>query len=876
MRILKPTQLALGQRPFRAGARSYVTLSVIASLALDEAQTVLLEPTLWQKVMAALPPGFPLDEGHPKPRGEVLVSGSAFATGAKPASGVPVRVRLGAMDKALWVVGDRTWGANGASAPVPFREMPIDYARAFGGPGFADNPLGKGLVAAADGRIHLPNVEHPAHRVRAPADRPHPAGFGPYGAGWAPRMRHAGTHDERWLSRHFPAHPEDTSLAMFHSAPEDQRLEEGFFHGDEAYRVEGMHPDRAVIEGALPGLAARLLVRWRAGDEIEDLRPSLDTVHVFPGAGMVVLVFRALCQLDASRATSPDLVLAALERTAARRPRAAYEAVMAKRLDPKWGDLASLRDADLLPEGHAFESLVDLDAGASPSLLRDNMRKRAERELDAGREKLRAKGIDPDAHGVPSSLPEEPSTKLDDLPAVFEDLDRQRDEALALAEAKRTKADADLRRTCAAHGLDYDAHVAKSRAEGAGPPKFRAADHIQRLCETAELFRNAGLDTAAIDAQLASPRLARRLAEAERAVHDVYRRAAHHMDPARTRDAVASAPMRAALLDAIARGEPLDQRDFTGVDLRGLDLSRVDLSGIYLEAASLAGCDLTGCKLTGAVLARADLCGADLSDADLGGANLGGANLGGAKLDRARLVEAVLHGADLTRASVRGADLAKADLMEARFAETDMAGASAIGMTLLGVDLAGLKAAGADLSDSNFIDANVTGADFSGARLDKATFVNVRGDRARFEGADLRRAVFALGCSFAGADLRGARLDGCNLSGAVLRGADLSRAALDGGNLSACDMQGAKLYRVVARGARFSGADLRDADLTSANLMRATFHETRLAGATFKGANLFRADFDEVLGDASTSFEDALVEEVRVVARGGGLTRIAS
>lgn len=52
-----------------------------------------------------------------------------------------------------------------------------------------------------------------------------PAGFGPLGKAWAPRLSLAGTYDQRWLDERHPRLPEDFNFGYWNSAPPDQRID---------------------------------------------------------------------------------------------------------------------------------------------------------------------------------------------------------------------------------------------------------------------------------------------------------------------------------------------------------------------------------------------------------------------------------------------------------------------------------------------------------------------------------------------------------------------------------------------------------------------------------------------------------------------------
>ena len=93
-------------------------------------------------------------------------------------------------------------------------------------------------------------------------------------------------------------------------------------------------------------------------------------------------------------------------------------------------------------------------------------------------------------------------------------------------------------------------------------------------------------------------------------------------------------------------------------------------------------------------------------------------------------------------------------------------------------------------------------------------------------------------CSFAGADLRHAALDGCSFMFCDLSGADLRGASLRWVSLSGCDLH---------------AADLRDADLTGARLGRVNTGRpphglTDATGARFERAVLRDVQVDGAIG----------------------------
>ncbi len=193
-------------------------------------------------------PGFlgPMHEADFVPRKkqvDVLLLGSAYAPGGRPATTVPVGLRVNGITKTFAVVGDRQWDAGisglGISPAQPFTKMPISYDRAFGGvddrnedpakhAAFMRNPVGRGFRKHSSNELltgtPLPNTQELNRAVSSPDADYAPMSFGPIGRGWEPRYRYAGTYDDEWLEKHFPFLPPDFDEQYYQSAPLDQRF----------------------------------------------------------------------------------------------------------------------------------------------------------------------------------------------------------------------------------------------------------------------------------------------------------------------------------------------------------------------------------------------------------------------------------------------------------------------------------------------------------------------------------------------------------------------------------------------------------------------------------------------------------------------------
>ncbi len=239
-----------------------------------------------------------------KPGTDIIVVGEAYAPGGQPTASVQVGVRVGDVYKSATVVGDRLYrpafgvGPLTASAPMPFRTMPLVWERTVGGtdPATMDdarprfdprNPVGCGFGAAMVGH-RLPNV-YPLQGDRGEQNQSEPWGFSPVGRGWLPRYPLAGTYDETWQAERMPFLPLDFDYRFFQCAPRGLTAAQ-HLRGDEPVRIVNMS-----IEGelafTLPGLVMGLAIRIdRKG--AQRCLAALDTVVLVPARRRVMLVWR--------------------------------------------------------------------------------------------------------------------------------------------------------------------------------------------------------------------------------------------------------------------------------------------------------------------------------------------------------------------------------------------------------------------------------------------------------------------------------------------------------------------------------------------------------------------------------------------------------
>lgn len=247
-----------------------------------------------------------------KPLVDILVNGSAYAPGGKPARSVHVGLRTSSFQKTLTVVGDRVWQGvvPTPSEPLPFTTMPVIYERAFGGfdqsnPDpmrqrmFAPNPVGVGIATRRGDLVGkpAPNVEIPGV---GPRESSRAAGFGPVCSYWAPRAKFAGTYDAKWLSERKPFVPEDYDARFLCCAPDDQQVR-GRYEGGDRIDVVNMTPE-GVFGFEVPRITLGFSSYFSTGrgpQAVEHHRGALRTVIVEPDKRQFVLVWQTTLECHA-------------------------------------------------------------------------------------------------------------------------------------------------------------------------------------------------------------------------------------------------------------------------------------------------------------------------------------------------------------------------------------------------------------------------------------------------------------------------------------------------------------------------------------------------------------------------------------------------
>ena len=662
-----------------------------------------------------------------KPGADLLLAGHCHPPGGKAAHSARVIFRVGNRSKELHVHGDRTWDEDGRmTGPAPFRSMPLNWAHAFGGPGFDRNPLGKGFkpTVRRDGSTShpLPNIEDPNHLIRSPRDRVEPVCFSPIPEMWPQRLKKFPRPNSRYMKERWPGYPENMDWRFFNAASEDQQME-SYLRGDERLYFENMHSGIPEYHSQLPGWRVRCFLNQqvRARQEMREIPMSLDTLWVDMDAEQVVLVWRGNISVKSEKLTE---VL--------------HLFVSKEELADSPGDIQQIN--------YAFRD----------ALWR--MEEAEEDELEPEDEPEDAEDLDePDEEEEETK---EPEVKAED-PATASDEKPDPQSAASVNEAPSVAPGADLTEP-------EEESVEEPEEEEAEEDEDLTVAMVQQMIAQRESFSGrdlSGLNLEGLD--FSGLELRETILEGANLAGANF----------------SEADLSGAILSgANLNGARCVKAIFAGADLTESWIVRADLT-----EANLLGADLTKADLRQAVLVRVNAQDAILVEANLSHAILEGASLVGADLCHTRLHHADLSNADLTDAAFEHAwarhlkathaVVKKIRAANAIFCEADFSHATGDESVWEGAQLYGAKFNGASLYRAEFSGALLVASVFDAAEIKEA-----RMDETRLHGAQLRRCNL-FEASLSKADLTEANLTESNLYGATLMDSILVQTNLTGANL---------------------------------------------------------------------------------------------
>ena len=783
MRFVKDSPLELGFRvwPLRPPALSLTVVvkgtfdAVAGDPAPFAAEQVPATGEIYWEDDAERSLRAPSDYSLLKPLGECFVTGKAWAPGGRPAQSVACRFKIGAIEKSFAVIGDRTWRRGVVAAPtppLPFTEMELSMERAFGGPGHAANPWGRGR-AEVGGELALPNLEQAGSLIRGMNDKPEPVVVGALPVTWPERARYGGTYDQRYMRERWPWLPADFDWRFFLEAPPDQRLREGFWRGDERIELQNLHPSVEVVRSRLPAIMPRVFLNARrpGSDKLsfDEVALKLDMVTWDGAIGKLLLTWRGLIEVASETLDEVEHFFVAH--------------------DPLSGPARSKVELKA-----RFDALLKEEADE-------------EEEAEGKAPPSESAPEPPGASGAAAAGAVEPGAAGEDAVAAPTDEDRELEAKMAELEAKMgalgIAAPAASEAASEAAAPDPKALRAKLSAGGAPiPPELEAM--------LAELEAPVPTPSEEVEEPATEPPPApegRALVEARLAAGEP----------------LCALDLSGADLSGMdLHGQDLSESILRGVSLAGANLAGAKLDGATLSASELVRADLRGASLAGADLSGVNACWAELSSATLEDADLEGAHLSGARLERVRAARAIFVGADLSEAVLAKGDFTEADFEQARLDRADLAGATLKDATLEDASAALARFEGAVMTKARCAGIKAKEARFGSIDAEDSFWERAELTRASFSFARLTRADFSdailIGAEMDGCAMRQARFDRANAHSLRARKSDLMEASFESAELTYADLRGTNLFGAELWRARTSQAQLTLANLTRTKL----------------------------------------------------------
>jgi uncharacterized protein YjbI with pentapeptide repeats len=704
-------------------------------------------------------PYYDSDLAYFKPRADHMLVGRCYAPGGRPITETTATFTVGAWGRRLRIIGDREWKRGmlkaGCTDPRPFTEMDLNWSRAYGGPRFAPNLVGRGYHRGSpetDMERLLPNVEEPKQPVQSPSDAIAPAGFCPIDRTWAPRKQMIGTYGKKWFRTRCPWVPEDIDWTVSNGAPAANQAK-SYLTGDEQVRLENLNRASPNFTGLLPGLRVRALVsrHTAAGTAVEEVTLLLDTLWIDAEKLQAVLVWRGSCPAASEEFEDLDTLLLGSE------PLRTSSTVR-----DFWGDRVQVPTHEPVPKS-LFGRSIPTDSESPPG---------DESVIDADSEEEEESAGDLEKEALAKFPPPE------EMLAAF----RKRLAELP-EEAPRDPLAYDERSVLLAA-----IELLEARAEEPEVVPWTRERVIEAL-DNGDSLREAdlaGLDLSGIDFKKSDLRggdlREASLVGANLAECNLSRARLDHCEAS---DASLAG---AELSRASFRGASLVKANLKGARFNDVDFREADLQNANCGQSTGKGTDLTGAKLDRCSFAGSDLRGGNFSQAGGKGVHFEGARLDGSIFEDADLRESCWNGASCAKLRASRCDLSFADLTEASFVEVDLSQSRLKSVRGDRAVFVRSELDGADLAESDFDESDFSRASLVGANLSACSFRRAILRRARLEGTLLAKAnlfeAMLPAAQLLGTDVRGANLFGADLSdiegrGVILEGANLGRTRLD-------------------------------------------------------------------------------------------------
>lgn len=803
MRLVKSQNIGFIQRAYGHGKTFYYVASPIVFFDLNSNQ-ILAENQQWAKVASALQ-GDALDQGLPKTCGEFLLAGHAYPDEGESAVIYP-SIAIAGKQKQLKVLGKREWKfsllrGTCPNEPDTLREpVALNWQNTYGGEDYSYNPFGTGY----NKKTQPPQVEKEGYGTEYPGKKTPAMSFLPIPMTWPQRAKYQGKYKKDWFEKYFPAFSPSTDLQLFNSVGKDQHID-GYFQGNESYRLTHLHPDNKEFEGRLPGVTTRVFVNYL--QEFIELPVDLDTVWFMPSVGLGALVFRAQVPVATTEFLEiSDLVIG--YENAADEPKtlAHYQEVFTLRTD-KDTALENVMNESQLAPSPSPQQQADKQAQIA------QQRQTKIRELKAYQQKM-LKHFAPEL-AAGATLPEPELTPADDI----------------------------LEQDLKSGNLDLGPllkHAAEKTAQAQQQGDERIAELYEKFPQAkATQLEDVSIDTAQIEKNIETCHLKgsteqQALLSQQLTIKPEQSLAIASEDQLRLREFAKA---------YIATTGQLSCNNLTGADLSLLTFENTDFSEVVLSFANLQNCIFENCNFSSASLVNAQLSGTVFINCELDSAQLSGAtgtnvcfqtcNLSNllwrhtkliqAKFENCTLVSATLLHSDLVRAKFINTALEQSTITQCKFTDSDFTDCQ--------------------LSQNIYSQCNLQMTRWQGCVFNRTAIQLSFMQLARFQQVTTHKLVFSTDM-----DIRCCSWFDCQLELSSFRSVPAVRMRMFNCQLSNCDLSHArldfsqfshaKLFRTL-----FTEGVLRGAQLQHCNLYKSRFRAAQLANTELQNCNLLETDF---------------------------------
>ncbi len=627
MRLIKSQNMGFLQRTYGHGQTFYYVASPIVFFDLESNQ-ILMENQQWLKVAQALP-GDALDHGLPKTCGEFLLAGHAYPH-EDDADVIYPTIKVGKKQKQLKVSGKRQWQKTILRSTCPTepeiiaQPVSLDWNNAYGGEGYAANPLGTGYVKTTP----PPCVEKEGYVAERPGKKTQAASFLPMQMTWPQRSKYQGKYKKDWFDKYFPAFSPSTDLKLFNCVSDDQHLK-GYFNGDETYNLSQLHPKHREFEGRLPGIKARAFVNYQ--QTLTELPLNLDTVWFMPTVGIGALIFRgqiAVANTEALEIT--DVLLGYESLNDEPKSQQHYQQVFELRTNKDTALANVMNEAQLAPATSAQQQSEKQQKVAQ-------QRERKVGEIKDYQQKMLKRF--PPSIVASGQLPQPELTPADDI--LEEDVKSGNVDLaplLAHADAKTEQAN-----------KQSEERLAELTAKF---PQQANTNSEQQELDIAQVKQNLqvvhGQDSLEQQALLSQQLTITPTQQV-------------------TMSAEASSELRKVVESTVAAGQSLSCKNLTGSDLSSMRFSNIDLSSAILSHANLQHCVFENCNLSATALVNANLNHAQFINCSVDSIQLSGAKGHKVSFNNCKLTNLLWRYTKLTNLELNNCELTACTLLHCEF-----------------------------------------------------------------------------------------------------------------------------------------------------------------------------------------------------------------